>query len=1141
MKKIEKILVANRGEIAVRIFRACGELGIKTVAIYSEEDKLSLFRTKADEAYKVGENLSPLGAYLDIKQIVNLAKLKNVDAIHPGYGFLSENAEFAKACEDAGIKFIGPSSKILSQMGDKINAKNMAIDCGVPTIPGSKSPLQSEDEAVKLAAEYGYPVILKAAAGGGGRGMRLAHNEKEIREGYPAVKNEALKAFGNDDIFIEKYLVNPKHIEVQILGDEHGNIVHLFERDCSVQRRYQKVVEYAPAFSVDEKIRESLYDDAVKIAKAVKYENAGTVEFLVDADGRHYFIEMNPRIQVEHTVTEMVTGVDLVQSQILVAEGNTLDSPEIDIPSQDSLEMNGYSIQCRVTTEDPRNNFLPDTGKISTYRSSGGFGIRLDAGNAFGGAEITPYYDSLLVKITTHSRTFQGAINKSLRAIGEIRVRGVKTNIAFITNLLTNPIFEKGKIWTKFIDETPSLFDIEISQDRGTKALKFIGDKIVNEGITEKPVFDKIRIPAGYDAAPEITGPKKILDEQGPEAVVEWVKNQKKLLITDTTLRDAHQSLLATRVRTRDMRTIARPTAHILKDAFSLELWGGATFDVAYRFLKESPWNRLDELREKMPNILFQMLFRGANAVGYTSYPDNLIKEFIKESATSGVDVFRIFDSLNWLPNMELAIDEVRNQGKIAEGTICYTGDIDDPKRDKYSLNYYVKMAKELERMGAHMLCIKDMAGLLKPFAAEKLVRALKNEIGIPVHLHSHDTSGNQIAAYTMAADAGVDIVDCAISSMSSLTSQPSLNSLVGLLEGTERDTGMDLLELQKLTNYWEDVRPYYSQFESDLKAPNADIYRYEIPGGQYTNLKPQVDSLGLKDRFDEVKEKYREVNDMLGDIVKVTPSSKMVGDMAIFMVQNSLTKDNIVEKGADLNYPDSAISYFKGLMGQPEGGFPEDIQKIVLKGDEPVTGKPGESLPPIDFNEVHKKLKDLTGNDVHNRLAISWCLYPKVIEDYIKDRQEESDISRMETSVFFMGMVPGETTELSIEDGKTLMIKYIGPLEMNDDGTRNLLFELNGIRREVAIVDNTAEVESSQAVMADPDDRQQIGSSLPGVISQILVAKGDEVKENQTLAVIEAMKMEVNIVSPMDGKVKDINVDKGHNVKVGELLITLE
>lgn len=1141
MKTIKKIMVANRGEIAVRIFRACNELGIKTVAIYSEEDKYSLFRTKADESYLIGENLSPLGAYLNIEQIIDIAKRKKVDAIHPGYGFLSENADFAKACEDNGIIFIGPSSDVLSGMGDKINAKNVAYDCGVKTIPGSKAPLGSEDEAATLAEEYGYPVILKAAAGGGGRGMRLANNETELRGAFSTVKTEAKKAFDNDDVFIEKYLVAPKHIEIQILGDEFGNIVHLYERDCSVQRRYQKVVEYAPAFSVSEEIKERLYADAVKIAKSVNYTNAGTVEFLVDKDGQHYFIEMNPRIQVEHTVTEMVTDVDIVQSQILIADRYELGSPEIDIPNQESVVMAGYSIQCRVTTEDPRNDFLPDTGKISTYRSSGGFGIRLDAGNAFAGAEITPFYDSLLVKITTHSRTFEGAINKSLRAITETRVRGVKTNISFINNILRNHIFKEGKAWTKFIDETPSLFDIEASQDRGTKVLKFLGDKIVNEQITTKPKFDKIRIPAGYSDKIEVTGPKKILDSEGPDALVDWVRSQKKLLVTDTTLRDAHQSLLATRVRTRDMWNISTPTAHIMKDVFSLEMWGGATFDVAYRFLKESPWHRLDELREAMPNILFQMLFRGSNAVGYTSYPDNVVKEFIKESAKSGIDIFRIFDSLNWVPNMELAIDEVRNQGKVAEGTICYTGDIDDPKRDKYSLKYYVDMAKKLEKCGSNMLCIKDMAGLLKPFAAKKLVRALKDEIGIPVHLHSHDTSGNQISAYLLAAEEGVDIVDCAISSMSSLTSQPSLNTLVAALEGKERDTQLDLLELQKLTNYWEDVRPRYQQFESDLKAPNADIYRYEIPGGQYTNLKPQVDSLGLKDRFDDVKEKYREVNDMLGDIVKVTPSSKMVGDLAIFMVQNNLTKDNIVEEGKDLNFPDSAVSYFSGMMGQPEGGFPKDIQEIVLKGEKPITGRPGESLPPEDFEKIRADLEKKAGRKCSMRSVLSWCLYPKVIDNFIKEKQEESDVSRMESSVFFMGMIPGETTELSIEDGKTLMIKYVGPLDTNADGTKNLLFELNGIRREVTVKDKTAEVSDAQSIMADHEDRRQIGSSLPGLISQILVKEGQEVKENDTLAIIEAMKMEVNVLAPSDGIIKSISVKEGENVKVGELLITLE
>jgi len=935
MHKIEKVMVANRGEIAVRIFRACNELGLKTLAIHSREDMYSLFRTKADESYLVGENLSPLAAYLDIDRIITLAQRKHVDAIHPGYGFLSENPDFAAACEKAGIIFIGPPSDVLQKVGDKINAKQVAKRCNVPTIPGSQAPLQSVEEAVALAEEFGYPVILKAAAGGGGRGMRLANNETELKDGYGMVKTEARKAFGNDDIFIEKYLVNPKHIEVQILADQYGNVVHLFERDCSVQRRYQKVVEYAPAFTISEEIRQALYRDAVAIAKDVNYVNAGTVEFLVDSTGHYYFIEMNPRIQVEHTVTEMVTGIDLVQAQVLIAEGFSLASPEIGIASQESIEMRGFSIQCRVTTEDPRNNFLPDTGKITTYRSGGGFGVRLDAGNAFAGAEISPYYDSLLVKITTYDRTFMGAIKKSLRSIGEIRVRGVKTNIAFINNILRNPVFQTGMCHTKFIDETPELFDIEPSQDRATKVLKFLGEKILNEEIACKPNFDKPRVPEGYEG-PAPAGLKQMLDAQGPEAVQRWILDQKKLLITDTTLRDAHQSLLATRLRTRDMLNIAQTTAHVLSNTFSLEMWGGATFDVAYRFLRESPWVRLDELRQRMPNVLFQMLFRGANAVGYTNYPDNVIKSFVREASESGIDVFRIFDSLNWLPGMELAIEEVLKCGKIAEGTICYTGDIDDPKRDKYSLDYYIKMAKELERRGIHTLAIKDMSGLLKPYAAKKLITALKNEIRVPIHLHSHDTSGNQIATYLMAAEAGVDIVDCAISSFSSLTSQPSMNSLVAALEGTGRDTGFSLRELQKLSKYWEDVRPMYQQFEADMKTPNAEIYRYEIPGGQYTNLKPQVESLGLGHRFDEVKEKYREVNEILGDIVKVTPSSKMVGDMAIFMVQNNLDKHNIVDEGKRLNFPDSAVSYFKGMMGQPAGGFPKDLQEVVLKGETP-------------------------------------------------------------------------------------------------------------------------------------------------------------------------------------------------------------
>ncbi|HIZ77635.1 MAG TPA: pyruvate carboxylase [Firmicutes bacterium] len=1150
MKKIDRLLVANRGEIAIRIFRAASDLSIKTVGVYSKEDKFNLFRMKADEAYLLGENRSPLAAYLDIDLIIDLAKKEKIDAIHPGYGFLSENANFARACEEAGIQFVGPPSHVLSQMGDKIKAKELAKRCNVPTIPGSEKPISSVEEAKQLAREYGLPVMFKAAAGGGGRGMRLIEHEDEIEAAFEMVKSEAHKAFGCDDIFMEKYLVNPKHIEVQILADNYGNVVHLFERDCSVQRRYQKVVEYAPAFSLSEEKRQELYDDAIKIAKEVNYVNAGTVEFLVDRDGNHYFIEMNPRIQVEHTVTEMITGIDIVQCQLMIAEGYALDSPEINIKSQDDVTMRGYSIQCRVTTEDPWNNFAPDYGKLTTYRSGGGFGVRLDAGNAYTGAEISPYYDSLLVKITTQDRTFKGAIQKSLRAIAEIRIRGVKTNSAFLTNILKNEVFQSGRTYTGFIEDTPELFEVEPSRDRATKVLKFLGDKAVNENCEKPNVVITPRVPKYPEESPK-EGLKYLLDQEGPDAVKKWVLDQKKVLMTDTTFRDAHQSLLATRMRTVDMKRISKATSHILKDVFSMEMWGGATFDVAYRFLHESPWTRLDELRAEIPNILFQMLLRGSNAVGYTNYPDELVRAFIRESAASGIDVFRIFDSLNWLPGMELAIDEVLKCGKIAEGTICYTGDILDPKRDKYTLKYYVNLAKELEKRGIQILAIKDMSGLLKPYAAKVLVEALKDELSIPVHLHTHDTSGNQVATLLMATEAGVDVIDTAISSLSSLTSQPSMNSVVAALEGQERETGLDLMELQKLTDYWDDIRPYYHSFEAGIVHPATDIYRYEIPGGQYTNLKPQVESLGLGHRFTEVKEKYKEVNEILGDIVKVTPSSKMVGDLAIFMVQNDLTKDNIVEKGKTLNFPDSVVSYFKGMMGQPEGGFPEDLQKVVLKGEEPITCRPGELLPMVSFDEIHEKMESLSMAEKHiidhipervvHRSVLSWYMYPKVTEDFLKHRMEYSDISHLDSHVFFDGLLQNETTEVTIEPGKTLIIKYIGLGEPNDDGTRNVIFELNGARREVTVVDNTAISSVKEVRMADPDDMSEIASSLPGAVSKILVAEGDEVEENQTLAIIEAMKMETNITAKVSGTVDKIYVNVGDTVKAGELIIQMK
>ena len=1137
-KEIQKVLVANRGEIAIRIFRACHDLGIHTVAIYSNEDTYSLFRTKADEAYLVGEKKSPLGAYLDIPGIIGLAKRRGVTAIHPGYGFLSENADFARACEENGILFIGPSAKVLGQMGDKLSAKEIALACGVPIIPGCTEPLRDAEDAVEKAVSFGFPVILKAAAGGGGRGMRRCDSPEEVRTAYELVHSEAEKAFGCGDIFMEKYLVEPKHIEVQILADQHGNVYHLGERDCSLQRRYQKVVEFAPAWSVPQETVEALRRDAVKIARSVGYVSAGTVEFLVDKNGGYYFIEMNPRIQVEHTVTEMVTGVDIVRSQILIAAGYPLSHPEIGLNRQEDVRVDGYAIQCRVTTEDPANNFAPDNGKITAYSSSGGFGVRLDGGNADVGTVISPYYDSLLVKVTSWDHNFPAACRKAARAINEVRVRGVKTNIPFVTNILAHPDFVAGRCHTKFIDETPELFDIVDSRDRATRVLRYIAEIQVANPNAERHQYDTPRFP--QPQAPLGPGLKQLLDEKGPKAVSQWVLEQKKLLLTDTTMRDAHQSLLATRMRTRDMVKGADGVADILRDCFSLEMWGGATFDVAYRFLHESPWERLRLLREKIPNIPFQMLLRGSNLVGYANYPDNLVRSFIKEAAERGIDVFRVFDSLNWIPSMEVAMDEVLNQNKLLEATMCYTGDILDPSKDKYTLKYYVDLAKELEHRGAHMLAIKDMSGLLKPYAAKKLVSTLKQEIGIPIHLHTHDTTGNQVAALLMAAEAGVDVVDAACAPLAGLTSQPSLDALVAALQGTERDTGLDLRRVQELSNYWADVRLRYESFDHGLKTSTTDIYRYEIPGGQYTNLRPQVESLGLGDRFEEVKEMYKTVNDMLGDPVKVTPSSKVVGDLAIFMVQNDLTPENIVERGKALAFPDSVVSYFKGMMGQPAWGFPEDLQKVVLKGEEPITCRPGKLLPPVDFDRLEQEVRKFR-NDPERKDLISYAMYPKVYEDFCRHRKEYGYITRMGSHVFFNGMALGETNKINIEDGKTLVIKYLGLGDHNDDGTINVQFELNGMRREVAVRDPNASEKTRQVVQADESDPRQVGASIPGMVSKLHVQPGDTVEENQVLMTIEAMKMETAVTARTAGKVREIRVKEGQAVKAKELLMLLD
>ena len=1136
--QLKKVLVANRGEIAVRIFRACYDLGLHTVAIYSNEDTYSLFRTKADEAYLVGEKKSPLGAYLDIPGIIGLARRRGVTAIHPGYGFLSENADFARACEENGILFVGPSSDVLAKMGDKLSAKEIAIQCGVPIIPGCTEPLKDGDDALEKALSFGFPVILKAAAGGGGRGMRRCDRPEEVKTAYELVHSEAEKSFGCGDIFMEKYLVEPKHIEVQILADRYGNVYHLGERDCSLQRRYQKVVEFAPAWSVPRETVEALRRDAVKIAKSVGYVSAGTVEFLVDKSGNYYFIEMNPRIQVEHTVTEMVTGVDIVRAQLLVAAGYPLSCPEIGLTRQEDVHFDGYAVQCRVTTEDPSNNFAPDNGKITAYHSPGGFGVRLDGGNVGVGTVISPYYDSLLVKVTSWDRTFPAVCRKAARAINEVRVRGVKTNIPFVTNILAHPTFISGQCHTKFIDETPELFEIVDSRDRATRVLRYISEIQVANPNAERKQYDIPRFPEAKE--PLGPGIKQLLDAEGPEAVKRWVLDQKKLLLTDTTMRDAHQSLLSTRMRTRDMVKGADGVADILRDCFSLEMWGGATFDVAYRFLHESPWERLRLLREKIPNIPFQMLLRGSNLVGYANYPDNLVRAFVEEAAQRGIDVFRVFDSLNWIPGMEVAMDEVLKQDKICQATICYTGDILDPKRDKYTLDYYVKMAKELEHRGAHMLAIKDMSGLLKPYAAKKLVSTLKQEIGIPIQLHTHDTTGNQVAALLLAAEAGVDAVDCAISSMAGMTSQPSLNAVVAAMKDTERDTGLDLDRLQTLTDYWEDVRKRYDSFEGGLEYNTTDIYRYEIPGGQYTNLKPQVESLGLGDRFVEVKENYRKVNEMVGDIVKVTPSSKMVGDLAIFMTQNNLTPENIVEKGESLAFPDSVVSYFSGMMGQPAGGFPKELQRVVLKGKKPITCRPGELLPPVDFEEKKREMQSFDA-DPSWRAILSYCLYPKVVEDYVKNQKEYGYIMRLGSHVFFHGLAVGETNKVNIADGKTLVIKYLGLGEVDKEGMRTVSFELNGIRRDVQVPDEEAQKNIVKVPMADPEDKSQVGSSIPGAVSRLNVKVGDTVEKNQTLVTIEAMKMETAITARMSGTVSEILVKEGETVKGGQLILVIK
>ena len=1141
--EMEKVLVANRGEIAIRIFRALTELHIGTVAVYAQEDEGSVHRFKADEAYLVGKGKKPIEAYLDIEDMIRIAKDAGADAIHPGYGFLSENIEFAKRCEEEGITFIGPKLYHLDIFGDKIKAKEAAIQAGIQSIPGSDGPVAGLEEVKAFGEKHGYPIMIKATLGGGGRGMRVAHSAEEVKDSFERARSEAKSAFGNDEIYVERYIRDPKHIEVQILGDTHGNVIHLYERDCSVQRRHQKVVEVAPCVSISDDLRNRMCQAAVQLMEHVGYVNAGTVEFLLEGS-EFYFIEVNPRVQVEHTITEMITGIDIVQAQIQIAQGLDLHK-DIHIPEQADIPLIGAAIQCRITTEDPLNNFLPDTGKIDTYRSPGGFGIRLDAGNGFQGTVVSPFFDSLLVKACTHASTFELAVQKMERALKEFRIRGVKTNIPFMQNVISHPIFLTGEAKTTFIDTSPELFKFSKVRDRGNKTMKYISNITVNgfPGIenAEKKFYEPARKPKhlvlldeGYKSA------KNILDQQGADAVVEWVNHSKEVLLTDTTFRDAHQSLLATRVRTQDFLAIAEETEKAIPQLFSSEMWGGATFDVAYRFLNEDPWERLSKLREKMPNTLLQMLFRGSNAVGYQNYPDNVIEAFIQQAAKNGIDVFRIFDSLNWIPQMEKSIQFVRDTGKIAEAAICYTGDINDPARDKYTVEYYKQMAKELENQGAHIIAVKDMAGILKPQAAYRLISELKASVDLPIHLHTHDTSGNGIFTYASAVKAGVDIVDVAMSAMSGATSQPSMNSLYYALLDAERCPTFNIENAQQINHYWEDVRTRYSDFENGVNSPQTEVYQHEMPGGQYTNLQQQAKAVGLENKWDDVKKMYAVVNQMFGDIVKVTPSSKVVGDMALFMVQNKLTEKDVYEKGMEIDFPESVISLFMGDLGQPTGGFPEKLQKIVLKGKQPITVRPGSLAKSVDFEKTKKELADKIGQEPSNEDVLSYIMYPEVFLDYRNNYEQFGDVTVLDTVTFFHGMRTGESIEVQIEKGKTLIIKLNQIGEPDSEGNRIIYFDLNGQGREVVVKDFSITSTAAVRRKAEPTNKEHIGATMPGSVIEVLVAKGDRVSQGEPIVITEAMKMETTIKANFDGVIDQIYVESGDVIETGDLLIEM-
>ncbi len=1148
--KIKKVLVANRGEIAIRIFRACTEIGLRTVGIYTFEDRYSLHRYKADESYQIGADKDPLKPYLDIQAIIKVAKKNGVDAIHPGYGFLSENAEFAKQCEENDIIFIGPKVSVLKSLGDKVKAKEVAVKNDIPVIRSNEKDLTTVEIALEEADKIGYPVMLKAASGGGGRGMRVIRSEEDLKNGFNESRREAKNAFGDDTVFLEKFVEDPKHIEIQIVGDHHGNLVHLFERDCSVQRRYQKVIEFAPSMGLDEKVKQNLYDYAVKLCKAVDYNNIGTVEFLVDRSGEIFFIEVNPRIQVEHTVTEIITNIDLVKAQIFIAGGYKLSDKQIKIESQESIQKNGFALQCRITTEDPTNDFKPDYGTITTYRSASGFGIRLDAGSIYQGVKVSPFFDSMLVKVSASSRTLDGACRKMRRALAEFRIRGVMTNIGFLDNILSHKTFREGDVTVNFIKEHPELFQIKKTRNRATKMVKFLGDVIINGNDDvknpEKKKFITPVVPSFKDDNGYPKGTKDILTEYGPEKFSRWLLHESKVHFTDTTMRDAHQSLLATRMRTYDMEKVAEGFARNHPEVFSMEIWGGATFDVCMRFLKEDPWERLRILRAAMPNVLMQMLLRGSNGVGYTAYPDNLIEKFVEQSWENGIDVFRIFDSLNWMESIAPCIEHVRKRTNgLAEGTICYTGDLMDPKESKYNLDYYVQLGKDIENAGAHIIGIKDMAGILKPDAAYELISALKSRINVPIHLHTHDTSSIQAATYLKAIEAGVDVVDVALGGLSGLTSQPNFNSIVEMLRFHDRGRAFNTDKLNEYSQYWEAVRSYYYPFESGLKAGSGEVYKHEIPGGQYSNLKPQAESLGLADRFHEITEMYSKVNDLFGDIIKVTPSSKVVGDMAQYLVSNNLSIEDVLEKGDEISFPQSVKSFFRGDLGQPHGGFPEKIQKIVLKDEKPYKERPNAHLEPIDFEkefaEFEKTFGEGMGRNVEITDFLSYKLYPKVFTDFYNHHMEFGGVMNVPTKSFFYGMEPGEEIIVDLDRGKTLLIEFLSIGETDDDGMAKVFFKVNGQTRAVEVKDQSVKVEKVVHQKIDKNDKKQVGAPLQGALSNIQVEPGQKVEKNQPLFVIEAMKMETTITANASGEVDKIILKEGDMVYADDLVVVLK